>query len=125
MVRVGLGGAQHGAYSTNGGADWTPLAGTPVGNAGGAAVAVSADGGTVVWTPSGQRPFCSANHGSAWAAASGLPADTAVVADRSAANTFYALTGGTLYASTDGGRNFAGEVALGPVDGVERAHRAL
>ncbi|MFD9635917.1 hypothetical protein [Streptomyces violascens] len=87
MVRAGLGGAQHGAYSTNGGADWTPLAGTPVGNAGGAAVAVSADGGTVVWTPSGQRPFCSANHGSAWAAASGLPADTAVVADRSAANT--------------------------------------
>lgn len=30
-----------------------------------------------------------------------------MVADRSAANTFYALSGGTLYASTNGGRGFA------------------
>ncbi|WP_329467969.1 RICIN domain-containing protein [Streptomyces sp. NBC_01431] len=120
MVRVGLGGAQHGAYSTDGGADWTPFAGTPVDGAGGGTVAVSADGATVVWTPSGRRPFYSTNHGSAWAAASGLPADTAVVADRSAANTFYALTGGTLYASTDGGRSFSAR-ATGLGDGSLKA----
>ena len=120
MVRVGLGGAQHGAYSTDGGADWTPFAGTPLDGAGGGTVAVSADGATVVWTPSGQRPFYSTNHGSAWAAASGLPADTAVVADRSAANTFYALTGGTLYASTDGGRSFSAR-ATGLGDGSLKA----
>ncbi|MFE9404204.1 RICIN domain-containing protein [Streptomyces sp. NPDC006530] len=106
MVRVGLGGAQHGAYSTNGGADWTPFAAPPVGGAGAGTVAVSADGGTVVWTPSGQHPFYSTNRGSAWAPVSGLPKDATVVADRSAGNTFYALSGGTLYASTDGGRHF-------------------
>lgn len=106
MVRVGLGGAQHGAWSTDGGAAWTPFTGVPVGGAGGGTAAVSADGGTVMWTPAGQRPYLSTNRGSTWTAASGLPVDTAVVADRSTANTFYALSGGTLFASTDGGRSF-------------------
>ncbi|WP_030294705.1 RICIN domain-containing protein [Streptomyces katrae] len=106
MVRVGLGGEQHGAYSTNGGADWAPFPAAPVRDAGGGSAAVSADGATVVWTPAGQVPFYSANRGSTWAAASGLPKDAAVVADRSAANTFYALSGGTLYVSTDGGKHF-------------------
>jgi hypothetical protein len=32
--------------------------------------------------------------------------DDGVVADRSSAKTFYSLAGGTLYASTDGGRTF-------------------
>jgi photosystem II stability/assembly factor-like uncharacterized protein len=68
--------------------------------------AVSADGSTVVWTPSGQRPYWSTDRGSTWTAVSGLPVDTAVVADRSAANTFYALSGGTLYAGPGGGRSF-------------------
>uniref|UniRef100_A0AAU2VEP4 RICIN domain-containing protein n=1 Tax=Streptomyces sp. NBC_00003 TaxID=2903608 RepID=A0AAU2VEP4_9ACTN len=106
MVRVGLGGAQHGAYSTDGGANWAPFAAAPVPGAGGGSAAVSADGASVVWTPAGQAPFSSANHGSTWTAASGLPKDAAVVADRSAPNTFYALSGGTLYASTDGGKHF-------------------
>ncbi|AWZ03994.1 carbohydrate-binding protein [Streptomyces sp. ICC1] len=106
MVRVGLGGEQHGAYSADGGADWAPFATAPVRDAGGGSVAVSADGVAVVWAPDGQVPYSSTNRGSAWTAASGLPENTAVVADRSAANTFYALSGGTLYASTDGGKNF-------------------
>lgn len=106
MVRVGLGGEQHGAYSTDGGVDWTPFPAAPVRDAGGGSVAVSADGAAVVWAPDGQVPYSSTNRGSAWTAASGLPKGTAVVADRSAANTFYALGGGTLYASTDGGKNF-------------------
>lgn len=106
IVRVGLGGEQHGAYSTDGGAAWAPFAAAPVRDAVGGSAAVSADGATVVWTPEGQVPFYSTNRGQAWAAASGLPKDTAVVADRSAANTFYALSGGTLYASTDGGKHF-------------------
>ncbi|MET3984719.1 RICIN domain-containing protein [Streptomyces sp. PvR034] len=120
VVRVGLGGAQHGAYSTDGGAGWTPFAGEPVAGAGGGAVAVSADGASVLWTPAGQRPFRSTDRGSTWTVASGLPTDAAVVADRSAANTFYALKGGTLYASTDGGKSFTGR-ATGLGDGQLKA----
>ncbi|MET9883306.1 RICIN domain-containing protein [Streptomyces sp. NPDC006430] len=120
VVRVGLGGEQHGAYSTDGGAGWTPFAGEPVRGAGGGAVAVSADGAAVVWTPAGQRPFHSTNRGATWTAASGLPADSAVVADRSSANTFYALKGGTLYASADGGKSFTAR-ATGLGDGQLKA----
>lgn len=116
MVRVGLGGEQHGAYSADGGVGWVPFAAPPVRDAGGGSVAVSADGAAMVWTPAGQAPFRSGSRGSAWTAVSGLPKDTAVVADRSAANTFYALSGGTLYASTDGGKHFTAR-ATGLVGG--------
>lgn len=120
VVRVGLGGAQHGAYSTNGGADWVPFAAAPVSDAGGGSAAVSADGATVVWTPAGQVPYYSTSRGSAWTAASGLPKDAVVVADRSVANAFYALSGGTLYASTDGARHFSAR-ATGLGDGQLKA----
>ncbi|MEU4191037.1 RICIN domain-containing protein [Kribbella sp. NPDC026611] len=119
VVRVGLGGAQHGAYSTDGGASWTPFTGVPVADAGGGTTAVSADGGTVVWTPSGQRPYWSTDRGSTWSAVSGLPVDATVVADRSAVNTFYALSGGTLYAGT-GGRGFTAR-ATGLAEGSLKA----
>ncbi|MEU4448568.1 RICIN domain-containing protein [Actinosynnema sp. NPDC050801] len=111
VVRVGYGGEERGALSTDGGATWTPFAGAPVSGAGGGTVAISADGGTVVWTASGQVPHVSADRGRTWTASSGLPAGTAVVADRAAAGTFYALSGGTLFASTDGGRSFTGRAA--------------
>ncbi|ONI86360.1 carbohydrate-binding protein [Saccharothrix sp. ALI-22-I] len=106
VVRVGYSHEERGAYSTDGGATWTPFAGAPVSAAGGGTVAISADGGTVVWTASGQVPYVSTDRGKTWTASSGLPTGTAVVADRSTAGTFYALSGGTLFASTDGGRNF-------------------
>ncbi|MFI5649489.1 RICIN domain-containing protein [Kitasatospora sp. NPDC051705] len=111
MVRVGLGSAQHGAWSADGGVTWAPFAAAPVGDAGGGSTAVSADGGTVVWTPAGRTPFLSTDRGTSWTAVSGLPGEAAVVADRSVANTFYALSGGTLYASTDGGRHFTARAA--------------
>ncbi|WP_031072915.1 RICIN domain-containing protein [Streptomyces sp. NRRL WC-3742] len=105
-VRVGSGGEQHGAYSTDGGANWKPFAAAPTGDAVSGSTAVSADGATVVWTPQGQPPFLSTDRGASWTAVSGLSKDAEVVADRSTASTFYALSGGTLYASTDGGRHF-------------------
>ncbi|WP_407992030.1 RICIN domain-containing protein [Kitasatospora sp. CMC57] len=107
MVRVGLGGEQHGAWSTDGGANWKAFAGAPGNGVGGGSAAVAADGSTVIWTPDGRTPSWSADRGTTWAAVSGLPKDAVVVADRSAATTFYALSGGTLYASTNGGRSFA------------------
>jgi hypothetical protein len=106
VVRVGYGHEERGAYSTDGGATWKPFAGSPVSAAGGGTVAISADGGTVVWTASGQLPHVSTDWGKTWKASSGLPSGAAVVADRSTSGTFYALSGGTLFASTDGGRSF-------------------
>jgi photosystem II stability/assembly factor-like uncharacterized protein len=106
VVRVGYGGEQRGAYSTDGGATWQPFLAAPVSAAGGGTVAISADGGTVVWTASGQVPYFSTDLGRSWQASSGLPPGTAVLADRAAAGTFYALSGNTVFASTDGGRTF-------------------
>ncbi|MFF9645933.1 RICIN domain-containing protein [Kitasatospora aureofaciens] len=119
-VRVGSGGEGHGAYSSDGGATWAPFAAAPNGDAVSGSTAVSADGATVVWTPQGQTPFLSTNRGASWTAVSGLPKDAVVVADRSVASTFYALSGGTLYASTDGGRHFTARAA-GVGDGELKA----
>jgi hypothetical protein len=106
VVRVGYSGEERGAYSTDGGGTWKPFTGAPVSAAGGGTVAISADGGTIVWTAAGQVPYVSTDLGKSWKASSGLPQGTAVVADRVAASTFYALSGDAVYASTDGGRSF-------------------
>ncbi|MEZ0095093.1 RICIN domain-containing protein [Streptacidiphilus sp. EB129] len=107
IVRVGRGGNQNGAYSTDGGSTWTPFASAPVSGAAGGTTAVSANGTTLVWTAAGQLPYRSTDKGSTWSAVAGLPADAVVVADRWAAGTFYSLSGGTLYASTDDGKTFS------------------
>ncbi|MFB0615505.1 RICIN domain-containing protein [Streptomyces sp. AGS-58] len=106
MVRVGRGGKQDGAYSTDGGLSWNGFEAEPVAGAQDGHVALAADGSTIVWTQAGQVPYRSTDKGASWSKASGLGADTAVVADRSSAKTFYSLSGGTLYASTDGGATF-------------------
>ncbi|MFF7946598.1 RICIN domain-containing protein [Streptomyces griseorubiginosus] len=105
MVRVGTGGDQDGAYSTDGGSTWNGFAAEPVPSANMGHVALSADGSTIVWAESGQAPYRSTDKGAHWSKVSGLGADAVVVADRS--NTFYSLSDGKLYASTDGGATFA------------------
>lgn len=107
MVRVGRGGAQHGAYSTNGGISWNGFKAEPVSSADSGHVALAADGSAIVWTEAGQIPYRSTNAGASWSQVSGLGADAVVVADRSSATTFYSLANGTLYVSTDGGATFA------------------
>jgi photosystem II stability/assembly factor-like uncharacterized protein len=106
MVRVGRGGEQDGAYSTDGGSNWTGFKAEPVAGARDGRIALSADGSTIVWTEAGQAPYRSTNNGASWSKAGGLGTDAVVVADRSSAKTFYSLSGGTLYASTDGGATF-------------------
>ncbi|MFF5496118.1 RICIN domain-containing protein [Streptomyces aquilus] len=106
MVRVGRGGDKDGAYSTDGGTSWTGFRTEPVDSALDGHVAVAADGSTIVWTQAGQAPYRSTDRGASWSRAGGLGTDAVVVADRSSANTFYSLSGGTLYASTDGGATF-------------------
>lgn len=106
MVRVGTGGAQDGAYSTDGGRRWKGFRAEPVGSAHSGHIAIAADGSSIVWTQSGQAPYRSTDNGASWSRVSGLGADAVVVADRSSSATFYSLSGGTLYASTDGGVTF-------------------
>ncbi|WP_030838521.1 RICIN domain-containing protein [Streptomyces sp. NRRL F-4474] len=106
MVRVGRGGAQDGAYSTDGGISWNGFKAEPVAGAQDGRVALSADGSTIVWTQAGQVPYRSTDKGATWSAVSGLGADAVVVADRSSAGTFYSLFRGTLHVSTDGGATF-------------------
>ncbi|SDJ56804.1 RICIN domain-containing protein [Streptomyces indicus] len=106
MVRVGRGGAQDGAYSTDGGRSWQGFKAEPVPGAQDGRVALSADGSALVWTQAGQVPYRSTDMGASWAKVGGLGTDAVVVADRRAAGTFYSLSGGTLYASTDGGASF-------------------
>ncbi|MET9438391.1 RICIN domain-containing protein [Streptomyces sp. NPDC006551] len=106
MVRVGRGGEQDGAYSTDGGNNWTGFKAEPVAGARDGRIALSADGSTIVWTEAGQAPYRSTDNGASWSRVNGLGTDAAVVADRSSARTFYSLSGGTLHASTDGGATF-------------------
>ncbi|MGW8397156.1 RICIN domain-containing protein [Streptomyces lydicus] len=106
MVRVGRGGAQDGAYSTDGGVSWNGFKAEPVGSADMGRVALAADGSTIVWSEAGQAPYRSTDKGSSWSRVSGLGTDAVVVADRSSAQSFYSLAGGTLYVSTDGGATF-------------------
>ncbi|MCY0924634.1 RICIN domain-containing protein [Streptomyces sp. H27-H1] len=106
MVRVGRGGSQDGAYSTDGGSNWSGFKSEPVGSSDSGQVALSADGSAIVWTPEGQAPYRSTDQGASWSRVGGLSTGAVVVADRSSARTFYSLAGGTLYASTDGGASF-------------------
>ncbi|WP_405705766.1 RICIN domain-containing protein [Streptomyces sp. NBC_00069] len=125
MVRVGRGGAQDGAYSTDGGRSWNGFASEPVAGADSGRVTLSADGSAIVWTQAGQAPYRSTDKGASWSKVSGLGADAVVVADRSSAGTFYSLAGGTLYASTDGGATFSARAANLPADGRLKAVPAV
>ncbi|MEU3910087.1 RICIN domain-containing protein [Streptomyces sp. NPDC029721] len=120
MVRVGKGGEKDGAWSTDGGTSWNGFASEPVGSADSGRVALSADGSAIVWTQAGQVPYRSTDKGASWSRVSGLGADAVVVSDRSSATAFYSLSGGTLYASTDGGATFTAR-ATGLPDGRLKA----
>ncbi|MCX5366980.1 RICIN domain-containing protein [Streptomyces sp. NBC_00124] len=106
MVRVGKGGEQDGAYSTDGGRTWRGFKAEPVAGAHSGRIALAADGSAIVWTETGQAPYRSTDKGASWSRIGTLGTDAVVVADRAAAKTFYSLSGGTLYASTDGGATF-------------------
>ncbi|MEU0202339.1 MULTISPECIES: RICIN domain-containing protein [unclassified Streptomyces] len=121
MVRVGRGGAQDGAYSTDGGLSWNGFKAEPVASAQDGHVALAADGSALVWTQAGQAPYRSTDKGASWSRVGGLGNGAVVVADRSSARTFYSLSGGTLYASTDGGATFTARAGNLPTDGRLKA----
>jgi MYXO-CTERM domain-containing protein len=90
-------GSPSGGYSTDNGVTWKPFAS----QAGGSKVAVGADGSVFVW---GQN--YSTDNGATWKACSGLPSGARVASDRVNPKKFYAFSGGSLYASTDGAATF-------------------
>ncbi len=92
-----------GGYSTDNGATWTPFTTAPPGTHN--QISVSADGTIFLWAPSNQAPSYSTNNGASWNGSAGLPGAVQVESDRVNDN-FYAVSGNTLYVSTNGGVNF-------------------
>ena len=119
----GFNASPYGAYSTNGGTNWINFASSPGGTSGGGtrAIAVSADGNRIVWSPPGASVSYSANNGSSWTTSTGSPpTGFEPVSDRVNSNKFYIFNGVTGYCwvSTNGGQSFAqaGFTASGGVD---------
>ncbi len=85
-------------------------------------VAVSADGSTILWSPSDTEitPVYSTDLGETWTPVEGLPAGAKIRSDRVKASVLYSFSGGTFYRSTDGGATFTDTGATGlPSAGVE------
>jgi photosystem II stability/assembly factor-like uncharacterized protein len=110
VVRSGTGSARRGAYSSDGGATWTPFTSEPPGSSGEGPIAASADAARVVWDPRGAGPHVSLDRGESWSASVGVsPPDGnsgALVADRVDPLLFYARSGATVFVSSDGGATF-------------------
>jgi BNR/Asp-box repeat. len=93
VIDCGAGGS---GYSTDNGITWKAFASKPTN----ASMAVSADGSVFVVGSS-----YSTNNGASWATCSGVSGGR-IASDRVNPKKFYAFTGGTLYASTDGAATF-------------------
>lgn len=121
MVRVGqaVDGTveSHIGVSTSSGSSW--WAGQePAGVTGSGTVAMSADGGAIVWSPEGTGVHVSTTFGSSWTPSAGVPAGARVESDRVNPTTFYAYAAGKVYVSTDGGVSFTPSAATGlPTEG--------
>ena len=111
VVRVGYGpnNQRNGAISIDGGTSWRPFTAEPRGSRGGQYVAISADGGALVWAPNGGAVSFSMDQGGSWTPSAGISALTHVVADRVNPQKFYGLDAGSsrMIMSTDGGTTFS------------------
>lgn len=103
--------SKYGAYSTDGGSTWAAFASSPAGTTGGGAIAVSADGTSLVWAPGGTSGiYYSRNKGASWSSATGIATGgLKPVADRVNAGKFYVYDAGAgrVLVSTNGGASFA------------------
>ena len=125
MVRIGSPrSGKNLGYSLDGGRTWAEPVTVPDPRSGAGAIAVSADGATWVWTPGGDVPYVSADHGHTWKEVAGLPRDARVVADRVDPRRFYAMSlfDGKFYSSDDGAARFTGQPLNLPDGPVLRMH---
>jgi xyloglucan-specific exo-beta-1,4-glucanase len=100
-------------FSTNSGSSWFQASSEPPGVTGGGQVALAADGSSVLWSPAGTGVYYSTTYGSSWTAATGIPAGAAIASDRANPKDYYGFSGGTFYASTNGGAAFTASAATG------------
>ncbi len=112
VVRVGV-SAEHKpgesiSYSLDSGRSWKPASAQPTPTSRAGSIAVSADGGTWVWTPDREAPAVTRDLGATWKPAQGLPAGTRVIADPEDSHLFYAISlpDRTLYRSTGAAATF-------------------
>ena len=122
IVRVGI-SARHKpgesiSYSLDGGRTWKPTITAPTPQSHAGSIAVSADGGTWIWTPDREPAYVTHDHGATWTTAQGLPSGLRVIADTVSPRAFYAVSLSTavLYRSSDGGATFASEPFTLPGD---------
>jgi hypothetical protein len=123
MVRVGW-ASNAGAWSTDGGVNWSSFATNPDGVSGGpGTVAVASDGSRIVWAPSNGTAAWSTDFGTTWTPSTGIPANDSVVSDRLNPMMFYGFDAptGTVYASTDRGVTFSAVNTGLPTGGQLRA----
>ena len=116
VVRVGI-SADHKpgeniSYSLDAGKTWQGTPANPTAQARLGTIAVSADGGTWVWTPEHDAPYATRDRGATWVPAQGLKAGMRVVADPVDPQMFYALSlaDHVLYRSSDGAATFVAQM---------------
>lgn len=116
IVKTHNSGTTPATRSVDGGTTWNYFASVPptATSSRPGAIAVSADGATLVWAPTNAGLYFSTNNGGTWAASTGGPAVSTTssytpVADRVNAARFYVYdpVNGRVYASTNGGGSFA------------------
>jgi hypothetical protein len=117
FARVGnADAAPHIGISNDGGKTWYQGQ-EPGGVTGGGTIAVGADAGSMVWSPTGIGVQYSTTRGSTWSASTGIPAGAVVESDRVNPKTFYGYAAGKFYKSTDGGATFTASAAALPATG--------
>ena len=95
IVRTGTsrgrrGNPSRGAYSLDGGGTWQAFATEPAPGGGAGSITLSADGGSIVWTPRSSAPHYSVDRGTNWIPCPGLSSGLRVVADSVNPARFYA-----------------------------------
>jgi xyloglucan-specific exo-beta-1,4-glucanase len=119
IVRVGnsdtSGPTPTGAFSTDVAATWQPFPSSPP-SARGGDVAISTDGGTIVWAPDQAPAYRSTDRGKTWSQCRGLPDQLMVISDPIHSNIFYAIeqNGSRFFESTDGGKSFQTQATNAP-----------
>jgi len=127
VVRTHTAGTGRGSCSLDGGTTWTLFGSSPppAFTNGPGAIAISADGGRLLWLPKGSTPFYSTDSGATWKQSRGGPASTndyrttRPTADRVNPDKFYIydFIAGRIYASPDGGATFSVASSSLPLDG--------
>jgi photosystem II stability/assembly factor-like uncharacterized protein len=114
------------AYSRDGGSSWTAFTREPPSSEGEGRlnIAVSADGGRVIWQARGGPHWITDDFGGRWQKVRGLPSSAVIASDRFEAALWYGFdpVTGKLFVSGDGGVAF--EEADGGVEAIGEGFRA-